>query len=76
MLCWLGSVVYFGADGKVSELRLVAGDPTSDRCQFETLPDLLLVFDQGYTCGEYRYRIVRADVFELHVWRCDRGCLV
>ena len=61
---YVGWVQWFvGADGKVSELRLVAGDPTSNGCPVETLPFIVGVPNlPDVPVEEYGYRIVN-DVF-------------
>lgn len=61
---YVGWVQWFvGADGKVSELRLVAGDPTSNGCPVETLPFIVGVPNLKDTpVEEYGYRIVN-DMF-------------
>lgn len=61
---YVGWVQWFvGADGKVSELRLVAGDPTSNGCPVETLPFIVGVPNLvDVPVEEYGYRIVN-DVF-------------
>ena len=61
---YAGWVQWFvGADGMVSELRLVAGDPTSNGCPVETLPFIVGVPNlPDVPVEEYGYRIVN-DVF-------------
>lgn len=61
---YVGWVQWFvSADGKVSELRLVAGDPTSNGCPVETLPFIVGVPNlPDVPVEEYGYRIVN-DVF-------------
>lgn len=61
---YIGWVQWFvGADGKVSEIRLVAGDPTSNGCPVETLPFIVGVPNLKDTpVEEYGYRIVN-DMF-------------
>lgn len=61
---YVGWVQWFvGADGTVSEIRLVAGDPTSNGCPVETLPFIVGAPNlKDAPVEEYGYRIVN-DMF-------------
>ena len=61
---YIGWVQWFvGADGDVREIRLVAGDPTSNGCPVETLPFIVGAPNIKDTpVEEYGYRIVN-DMF-------------